>query len=213
MFKAVLILFLNVYSVVVFAQPHPFIGGIFFNANGMQIEGDNGMYWNNTNGTIWGGGGISAGLLVKHYVKKRYFFTLEIRYIQKGSVYEYLNQYATPSFELLQLNYMELPVSVGYELTTNNNKYYIESGFAYAKLFSSKVKINEFAQRSGTSNASFFKEYDVSWFSSLKFPLNKKGNKNLLFGLRLSYSFFTIHHYYTLKNMVYGLQFDYIFNQ
>jgi len=212
MLKAVIIFIFNFYSVLIFCQPRYFIGGIFFNANGMHVEDDNSIYWQNTNGTIWGGGGLSAGLSVKHYLHKWYYFNLELRYIQKGSVYEYLNQYAAPSFEVLRFNYIELPIAIGYKLKTDKNNYFIESGFAFAKLFSSKVKINEFSYRNGTANAEYFKDYDISWFSSLKFPLNRKGKENLLLGLRFSYSLFTIHEYYKLKNMVYGLQVDYIFN-
>ncbi|MFW5721339.1 MAG: outer membrane beta-barrel protein, partial [Bacteroidota bacterium] len=169
-------------SYSIFCQPHHFIGGIFFNANGIHVEGDNKIYWQNSNGKIWGGGGLSAGLSIKHYLHKKYYLNLELRYIQKGSVYEYLNQYATQSFEVLRLNYMELPVSVGYKLKTNKKNHFIESGFAYAKLFSSKVKMNDFAYRTGITNAESFKDYDISWFSSFKFPLNKKGKENLLFG-------------------------------
>jgi hypothetical protein len=212
MFKPVITITFCFISIISYCQPRNFIGGIFFNANGIHIVGDDNAYWQNSNGKIWGGGGLSAGLSVKHYLNKKYYFNLELRYIQKGSVYEYLNQYATQSFEVLRLNYMELPVSVGYKLKTNKKNYFIEFGFAYAKLFSSKVKMNDFAYRTGITNAESFKDYDISWFSSFKFPLNKKGKENLLFGLRFSHSLFTIHEYYKLKNMVYGLQIDYMFN-
>ena len=212
MFKAISFLIFNFFTISLFCQPNYFIGGIFFSANGMHIVGDDDAFWQNSNGKIWGGGGLSTGLSVKHYLGKKYYLNLELRYIQKGSVYEYLNQYASQSFELLRLNYMELPVSIGYKLKTDKNDYFIETGFAYAKLFLSKVKMNEFAYRTGITNAESFKNYDISWFSSFKFPLNKKGNQNLLFGLRFSHSLFTIHEYYKLKNMVYGLQIDYMLN-
>lgn len=212
MLKAVIISILNFYSVIIFCQPHNFIGGVFFNANGIHIVGDDNSYWQNTNGNIWGGGGLSAGLSVKHFLGAKYYLNLELRYIQKGSVYEYINQYATQSFEVLRLNYIESPVSIGYKLKTNKKNYFIELGFAYAKLFSSKVKMNDFAYRTGITNAELFKDYDISWFGSFKFPLGRKGKENFLFGLRFSRSLFTIHDYYKLKNMVYGLQIDYIFN-
>lgn len=212
MLKAVLILIFNFYSALIFCQPRHFIGGVLFNTNGIHIEGDNDIYWQNSNGIILGGGGLSAGISVKHYLLKKYYLNLELRYIQKGSVYEYLNEYATQSFDVLRLNYMELPVSIGYKLKIDKKNYFIESGFAYAKLFSSKVKIDEFDYRTGTLSEESFKDYDISWFSSLKFPINKKSKENLLFGLRFSYSLFTIQEYYKLKNMVYGLQMDYFFN-
>ncbi|MBI9067261.1 MAG: outer membrane beta-barrel protein [Salinivirgaceae bacterium] len=213
MVKAVIILIFNFYSVLIYCQPRNFIGGIFFNANGIQIEGNNSsIYWQNSNGSIMGGGGLSTGLSVKHYLLNWYYFNIELRYIQKGSVFAYLDPYATPYSEFLRLNYMELPISFGYQLNTKKTKYFIESGFAYAKLFSSKGNINEFVNRYGKINAEYFKDYDISWFSSLKFPVNRKSKENLLLGLRFSYSLFTIHEYYNLKNMVYGLQLDYIFN-
>lgn len=212
MLKLAILCVFSFASVSIFCQPHHFIGGIFFNANGIHLEGDNDIYWQNSNGIMLGAGGLSTGLSVKHYLHKKYYINLEIRYIQKGSVYEYVNPYTTRNFEFLRLNYMELPVSIGYKLQTYKINFFIESGFAYAKLFSSKVKINEYAYLTGISNAEFFKDYDISWFTCFKYPLNKKGKENLLFGLRFSYSLFTIHEYDKLKNMVYGLQMDYIFN-
>ncbi len=212
MLKTIIIVILNFYSILGFCQPRNFIGGIFFNANGIHIVGDDNAYWQNSNGTVWGGGGLSAGLSVKHYLNKNYYLNFELRYIQKGSVYEYLSQQSAQSFKVLRLNYIELPVSIGHKLKTNKKSYFIETGFAYAKSFSSRVKINDFAYRTGAANVEFFKDYDISWFGSFKFPLNKKGKENLLFGSRFSNSLFSIHEYYKLKNMVYGLQIDYIFN-
>ncbi len=212
MLKAVIILFFNFHAVLLFCQPHHFIGGIFFNVNGIHLEGDNDIYWQNSNGIMLGAGGLSGGLSVKHYLHKKYYTNFEIRFIQKGSVYEYLNQYSTRSFESLRLNYIELPVSMGYTFQIYKRNLNFESGFAYAKLFSSEKKINEYADLTNISNAEFFKGYDISWFTCFKYPINKKGKENLLFGLRFSYSPFTIHEYDKLKTMVYGLQMDYIFN-
>ncbi|MCK9499524.1 MAG: PorT family protein [Bacteroidales bacterium] len=211
MLKVVIIIIFNFYSLIIFSQQDNFIGGILFNVNGIQIEG-NDTFWPNSNGSITGGVGLSTGLSVQHYLLKRYYFNFEIRYIQKGSVFAFLDQSATTYSEILRLNYMELPVSLGYQLKIKNKKYFIETGFAYAKLFSSKGNINEFVNRFGTINSENFNDYDISWFSSLKYPINKKNKGNLLLGLRFSYSLFTIHRDYKLKNMVYGLQMDYKFN-
>jgi hypothetical protein len=213
MVKAVIIIIFNLFSLVTYCQPRNFIGGMFFCANGVQIEGGNSSnYWYNSNGSIFGGGGLSTGLSVKHYLKNWYYFNIDLRYIQKGSLFTYFDQNTSQYTEFLRLNYMEIPISFGYQLNTKKTKYFIESGFAYAKLFSSKGNINEFVNRYGNINAEYFKDYDISWFSSLKTPVNRKSKKNLLLGLRFSYSLFTIHEYYDLKNMVYGLQLDYIFN-
>jgi len=211
MVKAVIILIFNLYSVLIYCQPRYFIGGMFFSANEVQIEGGSSIYWYNSNGSIFGGGGLSTGLSVKHYLQNWYYFNIDLRYIQKGSLFTYFDQNTTQYTEFLRLNYMEIPISFGYQLNTKKAKYFIESGFAYAKLFSSKGNINEFVNRYGKINAENFKDYDISWFSSLKIPVNINSKENLLLGLRFSYSLFTIHEYYNLKNMVYGLQLDYIF--
>ncbi|MBI9067304.1 MAG: outer membrane beta-barrel protein [Salinivirgaceae bacterium] len=211
MLKAVIILIFNFYPVFMFCQSNYFIGGIFFNVNGIHLEGNNDIYWQNSNGRTLGAGGLSAGLSVKHYLNKKYYFKLEIRYVQKGSVYEYFNPYTTRSFEVLRLNYMEIPASIGYKFQVYKRTLFFESGFAYAKLFSSEKKINEYAILTNIENAESFKDTDISWFTCVKFPINKIENKILL-GLRFSYSLFTIHEYDKLKNIVYGIQMDYKFN-
>lgn len=211
MLKVVIIFVFNFYSFLIFSQQNNFIGGILFNVNGIQIEG-NDTFWPNSNGSIRGGVGLSTGLSVQHYLLKKYYFNFEIRYIQKGSKFHYLDPYAPSYSELLRLNYIELPFSLGNQFIIRKKDFFIETGFAYAKLFSSKGNINEFVNRFGTINSENFKDYDISWFSSLKYPINNKNRGNLLLGLRFSYSLFTIHSNYKLKNMVYGLQLDYKFN-
>lgn len=206
-----IIISLSLISSLCYSQTRHFIGGIFFNANGMEVKGQNTIFWQDTNGTIWGGGGFSTGLNVKRYLNKTLYLNLELRYIQKGSVYEFTNQYATQSYETLRLNYTELPLSIGYKLSTNRTNYFLETGFAYAKLFSSKLNISELADRSGDLAIQDFRDYDFSWIASFKFPLNKYGKENILLGLRFSYSLFSIHDQYKLANMVYGIQIDYLF--
>jgi len=173
--KFTTIFFLGAYSIFCQGQlQNHFIGGVFFNANGIHVEGENNNFWQNSGGTIWGGGGLSTGLYVKRYLHKKTYLDLEIRYIQKGSVYDYINQYSAQSHKVLRLNYLELPVLIGYMLKTNKNKYFIESGIACARLFSSKLNILDFVNSSGYINAEDFKDYDLSWISTFKFPLNKK---------------------------------------
>jgi hypothetical protein len=212
MLKAVIILIFNFYTVLTFCQSNYFIGGIFFNVNGIHLEGNNDIYWQNSNGRTLGAGGLSAGLSVNHYLHKKYYINLEIRFMQKGSVYEYFILDTTRFFEVLRLNYMEVPISIGYKFKIYKRSFFIESGFAYGKLFSSEEKINEYAKLTNISNAEFFKDSDISWFTCIKYPLNKTRRKNLILGLRFAYSLFTIHKYDNLNSMVYGLQMDYKFN-
>ncbi len=193
------------------SQTSRFTGGVFLNLNGIQIEGESNNYWQNFNGSVYGGGGLSAGLSVRYSRDQKNYFNLELRYIQKGSVYAFSSRYGTKSFEVLRLNYVEVPVSYGHELNYGKRNFSAESGFAFAKLFMSEVTMNEFVSRTGSADARYFKDYDFSWFSMLEFPLFRKRTERLLLGLRFSYSLLTVHEYYKLRNMVYGLQLDYLF--
>lgn len=211
MLKVVIIIIFYFNTIFVFCQPNNFVGGMFLNFNGIDLVGGNDIYWQETNGYIGGAIGFSTGLSVNQYLHEKYYLNFEIRYIQKGSVYEYLIQDNTRLLEVLRLNYIEVPISIGRKFNIYKRDIFIESGFAYAKLFSSENKINEYAMLTNITNAESFKDTDISWFTCVKFPINKIENKILL-GLRFSYSLFTIHEYDKLKNMVYGLQIDYKFN-
>jgi hypothetical protein len=204
------LLFLSTQEIA--AQSNPFICGIFFNANGIHIIGEDEIFWQSSDGTIWGGGGLSAGINVKKGISKKTYFVFELRYIQKGSIYEYTNQYATQSFEVLRFNYIEIPVMLGLTYKIKKRDYFFETGPAYAKLVFSEMKINELAYRTNIPDISGFYNYDLSWIGSLKFPINAKGKKNLLFGVRVSCSVFSIHPNYSLRNLDYGLQLEYLIN-
>lgn len=194
------------------AQQDNFIGGVLLNFNGIEFKGNSAQYWTSTNGTIWGALGVSAGLFVKREFTKKIYSILELRYINKGSIYEFTSQYGTPAFETLFLNYVEIPVLLGYKNKINKRTYYFESGFAYAKMISSNLHANELLSRTGTPNADKFESRDISWIGSFKFPLTKKWNEKLLFGLRVSHSIFSIHKYYKIYNFDYGIEFYYVFH-
>lgn len=194
-----------------YTQQREFIAGVFFNANGIEIVGENDIFWQSVNGKIWGGGGVSAGMEVKMPLKKRLDLGIEIRYIQKGSTYEYINQFGMQSYEVLRLNYIEIPIMLGYTFYVNKKDYTFSTGPGFARRFSSKMKIDEFMQRNNGTDVDSFKYFDFSWISSFSFPLNRKGKRNLLFGMRYSYSLLSIHENYKLRNMVYGIQLNYLF--
>jgi hypothetical protein len=212
-FLSFVFLLISLSSIEIFAQPNKFVGGVFINGNGIHIIGDDEIFWQSSNGTIWGAGGLSGGVSVKRNINKTFYLNLEIRYIQKGSIYEYSSQPTVKNQELLRLNYFEIPVLLGYNLRINKKSYMFETGFGIAKMFSSKLKLEEFANRNYNPDAKRFKENDISWIGSVKFPLNRRGKENLLFGLRCSYSIFSIHENYTLRNLVYGIQLDYLFTK
>ena len=151
-------------------------------------------------------------MFVKGEFTNKIYSTLEFRFINKGSIYEYINDYSTQSFETIFLNYIELPILLGYKIKPHKRIYYIDIGFAYAKMISSNINANDLLRRLGTPNANAFKNYDVSWIASLKFPLTEKWMNNLLLGIRMSRSILSIHQYYKLYNFDYGIELDYVFN-
>lgn len=213
--KKYFLTFINVFLITlfVFAQSNNFRGGVFLNPNGIHFAGDNQIFWQSQNGKVWGGGGISGGIYVKRDISKKVYFGLELRYIQKGSVFEYGNQFGSRSVETMRINYAEIPVLIGYTFQINKKNYFLETGIAYAKELSSKLHINELTSQNEYSNIDNFKDNDLSWINSIKFSINKKRKNNLLLGLRMSYSLKSIHKYYNIRNMTYGVQFDYLINQ
>ncbi|MBN1819113.1 MAG: PorT family protein [Prolixibacteraceae bacterium] len=190
------------------AQEPGFIGGLLFNFNGIQVEGEKEQFWGSSNGQIWGAGGISAGAFVKHNFKKKLYGVFELRYIQKGSIYEFSNQYGNKALELLKLHYMEIPLLIGYNLSSIQKPVYLETGLAFSNRFNSKMAFNKLIERTNTPNADYFKNNDFSFIINCKFPINRK--KNLLLGVRTEYSIFSIHEYYNLHNWDYGVEFNYL---
>jgi hypothetical protein len=189
------------------AQQHNFIGGVLVSINGIGLTGDSGQFWNSSkNKEGKGHGGVSAGIFVKREFTRKIYSTFELRYISKGSYYGFKNQYGTQSSKRLYLDYIVLPVLIGYKLKHEKKSFYFESGFAFSKLISSRIEGNN------SNNTEGFKSTDILWIGSLKYPLIKKWQNNCLFGLRLSSSILTIHKYYKIYNLNYGIEFNYIFN-
>jgi hypothetical protein len=70
------------------------------------------------------------------------------------------------------------------------------------------MKFRQLIERVKTPNAEYFKDNDFPWVLNLKFALNRRNN--LLLGFRTEYSLFTIHKYYNLHNLDYGVELDYL---
>ncbi|NQU85061.1 MAG: outer membrane beta-barrel protein [Mariniphaga sp.] len=154
------------------AQNSDFVGGLLLNFNGIQIEGEKEQYWDSTNGSIGGAGGTSVGAFVKREFNKNWYGVFELRFIQKGSIYEFANQFGNRALELLRLNYMEIPVLVGYEISTNKKPIYFEAGLAYSRMFKSDLKFQKLIERFKTPNVENYKNSDISLIADLKFLLN-----------------------------------------
>lgn len=193
-------------------QEHTFQPGLILNFNGIQVEGDNIYFWEPSGGSIWGGGGISFGPQVSFDINKKFKSTLEIRYIRKGSIFEYINDYYQRDFEILNLKYIEIPFLIGYKLKTSGKPIAIETGIAYARLINAALLFNELTERPTKPDAENFKRDDISWVTQLKVGLDK--NRKWHLGIRFSYSVQSIHKRYNLHNMVYGIEMNWLlFNQ
>ncbi|HAF30160.1 MAG TPA: hypothetical protein DCG75_14055 [Bacteroidales bacterium] len=203
------ILFLTFFVVLSLAQKYGFDAGLFFCLNGIHIEGDNEVLYNSSNGIIWGTGGISAGLTVKRNFTENFYWTFDLRYIRKGSIYEFTNIQGVQDFESIKLDYAELPISIGYEIKLEKRNLYFELGAAISKLLNSEKLVSDYSYGQDISLFDQFKDYDYSFLGALKFSLNKKDN--VIFGLRVERSFLSIHEKYQLYNFDYGIEFSYYF--
>ncbi len=205
---SILFLFIIVCTVNIQAQEHVFRPGVLLNFNGIHIQGDNEVYWDSSNGKIWGTGGISYGAFVTYDSYKKIVGIIELRYIRKGSLYEFINTFGQREFESLKLKYIEMPVLLGFKGNTRKHNYLIETGLACGMLINSELLYDELSERIETPNAADFKKFDLSWIADLKFHIDK--NKSLLLGFRFEYSIFSVHKYYNLHNMNYGIELNYL---
>jgi len=208
--KTILILTLiAIFSFSGYAQKKGFDAGIFFGLNGIHIEGDNEVLYNSSSGTIWGTGGVTAGLTVKRVFAKNFFWTFDLRYIRKGSIYEFTNIQGVQDFESIKFDYAELPVLVGYKAELEKRYLYLELGAAAAKLINSEKLISDYSYGQDISLFDKFNDYDYSIVGSLKSSLNKK--EKVLIGIRVERSFISIHETYKLYNFDYGIDLSYYF--
>ena len=194
-----------------FAQKSTFIGGAFLNFNGIHTQGEALQMYSSDNGTLWGCGGISAGISVRMDLSKKMYSAVELRYSRKGSLYEYVSQTGNQAFEGLKLDYAEIPIIIGYKSKLKNRHISFEGGLAYGKLIRARLLISDYYQWDTEPKVSQFKKDDLSCFATMKYPLNK--NENLFLGFRFSHSFFSVHKNYRLYNMNYGLEIDYLLNR
>jgi Outer membrane protein beta-barrel domain len=192
-----------------FSQKRGFDAGIFFGLNGIHIEGDNEVLYNSNNGTVWGTLGATAGITVKRDFAKFFYWIFDLRYIRKGSIYEFTNIYGLPDFESIKFDYAELPILVGYKVKLEKRYLYFEMGAAIAKLLNSEKLVSDYSYGRDISLFDQFKDYDYSFIVALKYSFNKK--EKVLFDMRVSRSFLSIHEVYKLYNFDYGIGLSYYF--
>ncbi|HBX53170.1 MAG: hypothetical protein A2275_17610 [Bacteroidetes bacterium RIFOXYA12_FULL_35_11] len=197
----------------VFSQENDFSAGFMAGGNGIDIRGKSYSFWRGTNNDTWGGLGISGGIFCERYLFKNFLAALQIRYIQKGSTYQFLNGFNETQREALRIQYIEVPVLVGYKFKPKEGKGYciVQAGIAYAQSISSKYIFNELAENTKKQEMENFKNKDLSIVASLKVPLNEPGKNNFFLGLTADWSLISIHKYYDLHNLCYGLELSYFF--
>ena len=157
--------------------------------------------------------GFGASLKILR-IKRTDYIKMEMCYIQKGSSYTFPNQYR----ENLRLNYFEIPLLWSHCFYFHNHKQYLyfETGLAFSTLFLSSRQISSYVEQSQNPNAPNFKKVDIPSIVTIKVPLILRGDKNLLLGIRLSYSPFSIHNDFKtngIQYFSYGIQIDYLLNR
>ncbi len=193
------------------SQNKEFIVGAIMGFYGIHIEGDVEHLYSSSDGTFWGTGGFSGSLNVKRDFTKSIYGAFEIRYSIKGSLYEFISDVGLQAYETIKLHYIEFPLIFGVKTNLKKRYLLLETGIAYARLVNSKMLVSDFKRWDVTDKLSNFKENDLSWIANLKYPIIK--SEKLLVGFRFSYSLFTIHNYYKLYNMDYGVELYYLFNR
>ncbi len=175
-----------------------FIGGFLINPNISLFFGAEPMFLNSKNYLA-----MSAGIFVQKKFHERIYTTFEMRYAQKGNAYNEKDD----SEVGVRLNYMVIPLLVGYDFTISNRNYMIEFGLGYGILINSKIRYNNVNNHEEIRD---FKDEDICMILSLKTPVNKK--KNLLMGIRISNGDLTyqVHNVKYVSTCVYGAEIDYL---
>ncbi len=195
------------------AQKLTFDGGLIAGVYGIDMTGDKEEFWD-YNYEKSGIPGFSAGAFARTNFSPDVYGVLELRYAQKGTTYGYINQFFTQSFETIRFDYIEIPVLFGtnsvYHSKSKSFNFSIETGFAFSKLFSSRIKYAEIAGRLNQASLYGFKDYDISWVGQVKFPYFFSNNNKLVFGIRMERSLVSIHRDYKLYNFTYGFEVNYV---
>lgn len=194
----------------IISQNRNFEASVFAGCYGVHIEGQNEVIYNSTDGVVWGTLGYSAGLSVKRSFSKKFYWTFDLRYIRKGSIYDFTNIYGLPDHELIKFDYAELPVLIGYKVKLEKRHLYFELGAAISKLLNSEKLVSDYSFGQDISLFDQFKDYDYSFIVALKYSFNKKEKTFVAF--RVERSFLSIHEKYKLYNFDYGVELSYCFN-
>jgi len=210
--KSIYIVFLFILSVSNngMSQDRSFTAGIFVGFNGIQIEGEINEMYSDFSGRIYGKGGLSIGLNVKHHISSGFYTAFEIRYMRKGSIFQFSSPPGTQTYESISLDYIELPLTFGYILDLKPRLIVAEAGLAYGRLFNYHIESGDFDYWYDQEKMEQLNPSDYSLVGALRYAPFK--NQRFLTGFRFSYSLCSIHSVYKLYNMDYGVEISYLFN-
>jgi hypothetical protein len=209
-----LLLLLVCYFVNVSAQRITFEGGMLAGFHRSDFIGEKEKFWHDDydRSAI---AGISASPFVKMNINPDLYSLLEIRYMRKGCKFGYANKIFTQSFETVILDYIEIPLMIGvngvFTSTTGPTNYSFETGFAFSRLYSSKLKLDEGMKRANPVSIEQFRNFDISWIARVKLPGRTFKRHMLLWGFRLENSLLSIHPQYKLRNFSFGIELNYLF--
>jgi hypothetical protein len=192
-------------------QDRRFIGGAMIGAYGIHNQGEIREMYSPTNGKLWGTGGYSYGINIKRHVSDFLYVALELRHTRKGSLYEFITTYGTQGFESIKLDYVEIPLMLGFPVKVKQKNLLLESGMSYSWLFRSVMSVNDLNYWDTSEKTAHLKKHDLSVILNVKYPVNK--NQKLLLGIRFYHSISSIHAIYKLYNMGYGIELYYLFNR
>lgn len=149
-------------SIPLRVEAQKFGGGIKLGFNASQIDGDDLAGYDKI--------GINTGLNTSYNLSKPWQLNLDFVYSQRGSQSKLIND-GLGSFRKITLNYLELPIYVGYQDWYMEDDFYKVQAFAgasYSRLFSVKNQLGV----SDIDEANFLKN-DISYLFGVKYMFTK----------------------------------------
>jgi hypothetical protein len=194
-----------------FAQVNEFEFGTMLGFYGVHVQGETDKVYSTNNGHEYGKGGISTGIRVQRDVSRSLHGALGLRYARKGSVYDFISSFGTKAFEVIKLDYLELPLTLGSKVYLGKTKpLLVEAGISYAVLLKSRILVSELNPWDPSNIENAFKHEEWGWHMSFKYAPFQ--STPIMLALRVTQSIGSIHTRYNLNNFTYGIELQYIFN-
>ena len=186
-----------------FCQKHPFTGGILLGGNMLEVAG--------LQEKKWAGLGCTAGVCVQRHIARQVPLQLELKYIQKGSLYPWVNGNGTIVWENIRLHYVELPLTISYLFGSGHNHIFLEAGTAMAYLFGVTYSEAWSKQLPISPSIEHYREVDWSALTGVGYWINAGALKDFVFLFRLERSVLAVNKLVDQYNFVYGISVYYYF--